>query len=89
MCTLLFIFALLQLNLLVLMCFIVLALDISSDLSFAVSTGTDNVLAKYDLFSQVQGVPEVTKVALKSNGITGTKIRKDGKIIGMAGWDGR
>ncbi|KAF9358148.1 ASTRA complex subunit [Mortierella sp. NVP85] len=67
----------------------VLALDISFDLSFAVSTGTDNVLAKYDLFSQVQGVPEVTKVALKSNGITGTKIRKDGKIIGMAGWDGR
>ncbi|KAK3812940.1 MAG: WD40-repeat-containing domain protein [Benniella sp.] len=67
----------------------VLALDISSDLSFAVSTGTDNILAKYDLFSQVQGVPEVTKVALKSNGITGTKIRKDDKIIGMAGWDGR
>ncbi|KAG0233439.1 WD40-repeat-containing domain protein [Mortierella sp. GBAus27b] len=67
----------------------VLALDISSDLRYAVSSGTDNVFTKYDLFSQLQGVPEVTTVALKSNGINDVKIRSDNKIIGLAGWDGR
>ncbi|KAF9353106.1 ASTRA complex subunit [Mortierella sp. AD094] len=57
----------------------VLGLDVSSDLQFAVSCGSDNVL----------GVPEVLKEALKSNGIADIKIRSDNKIIGLAGWDGR
>ncbi|KAG0000240.1 Guanine nucleotide binding protein (G protein), beta polypeptide 1-like [Entomortierella chlamydospora] len=67
----------------------VLGLDVSSDLRFAVSCGSDNVLAKYDLSNRVQGVPEVLKEALKSNGIADIKIRSDNKIIGLAGWDGR
>ncbi|KAF9425284.1 Guanine nucleotide binding protein (G protein), beta polypeptide 1-like [Entomortierella beljakovae] len=65
------------------------ALDISSDLRFAVSCGSDNVLVKYNLFTSLQGVPEISKTALKSNGIADVKIRSDNKIIGLAGWDGR
>ncbi|KAI7818075.1 hypothetical protein BC939DRAFT_522758 [Gamsiella multidivaricata] len=56
---------------------------------YAVSCGSDNVLAKYDLDGSLQGVPEVTQVALKANGIADIKIRSDNKIIGLAGWDGR
>ncbi|KAF9957209.1 ASTRA complex subunit [Modicella reniformis] len=67
----------------------VLALDISSDLRFAVSSGADNMLVKYELFTRLQGIPEVTKVALKANGIADIKIRNDNKILGLAGWDGR
>ncbi|KAF9208344.1 hypothetical protein BGZ49_009036, partial [Haplosporangium sp. Z 27] len=66
----------------------VLALDISSDLQFAVSCGSDNVLVKYNLFSRLQGVPEFIQESLKSNGIADIKIRDDNKIIGLAGWDG-
>ncbi|KAI8602695.1 WD40-repeat-containing domain protein [Dissophora ornata] len=67
----------------------VLALDISHDMQYAVSCGSDNVLARYNLAGQLQGVPEVTQIALKSNGIADIKIRSDNKIIGLAGWDGR
>ncbi|KAF9103880.1 ASTRA complex subunit, partial [Mortierella sp. AM989] len=67
----------------------ILALDVSSDLQFAVSCGSDNILVKYNLSSHLQGVPEVLQVALKSNGIADIKIRSDNKIMGLAGWDGR
>ena len=66
-----------------------LALDISHDMQYAVSCGSDNVLARYNLTGQLQGVPEVTQIALKANGIADIKIRSDNKIIGLAGWDGR
>ncbi|KAG0301191.1 ASTRA complex subunit, partial [Dissophora globulifera] len=53
-----------------------------------VSCGSDNILVRYHLSGQVQGVPEVTRIPLKTNGIADIKIRDDGKIIALAGWDG-
>ncbi|KAF9185500.1 Guanine nucleotide binding protein (G protein), beta polypeptide 1-like [Haplosporangium sp. Z 767] len=67
----------------------VLALDISSDMSFAISCGSDNLLVKYNLFGSTQGTPEVTQVSLKTNGIADVKVRNDNKILALAGWDGR
>ncbi|KAI1316474.1 ASTRA complex subunit [Mortierella claussenii] len=66
----------------------VLALNVSSDFQFAMSSGSDNVLVKYDLTSHLQGVPEVQQAVLKSNGIADIKIRNDNKVLGLAGWDG-
>ncbi|KAF9951773.1 ASTRA complex subunit [Mortierella alpina] len=67
----------------------VLGLDLSSDVRFAVSIGSDNALVKYNLFGAQQGVPEFTQVALKSNGVSEIKVRNDNKILALAGWDGR
>ncbi|KAF9125951.1 Guanine nucleotide binding protein (G protein), beta polypeptide 1-like [Mortierella sp. 14UC] len=67
----------------------VLAVDVSSKAGFAISCGSDNVLARYDLSSSLQGTPEVLKVALKANGMADGKIRDDQKVIALAGWDGR
>lgn len=66
-----------------------LGLDLSSDMRFAISIGSDNALVKYNLFSAQQGVPEFTQVPLKTKGIAEVKVRNDSKIIALAGWDGR
>ncbi|KAF9984251.1 Guanine nucleotide binding protein (G protein), beta polypeptide 1-like [Mortierella antarctica] len=67
----------------------VLGLDLSSDMRFALSIGSDNALVKYSLFGAHQGVPEFIQVPLKSNGIAEVKVRNDNKILALAGWDGR
>ncbi|KAG0266671.1 Guanine nucleotide binding protein (G protein), beta polypeptide 1-like [Mortierella polycephala] len=67
----------------------VLALGISSDMSFVISCGSDNLLVEYNLFGSTQGTPEVRQVSLKANGIADVKVRNDNKILALAGWDGR
>ncbi|CAO3575197.1 unnamed protein product [Mortierella alpina] len=67
----------------------VLGLDLSRDMRFAVSIGSDNALVKYDLFGAHQGVPEFMQVPLKTSGVAEVKVRNDSKIVALAGWDGR
>ncbi|KAF9576339.1 Guanine nucleotide binding protein (G protein), beta polypeptide 1-like [Mortierella alpina] len=67
----------------------VLGVDLSSDMRFAVSVGSDNALIKYNLFGAQQGVPEFKQVPLKTNGIAEVKVRNDNRILALAGWDGR
>ncbi|KAF9965173.1 ASTRA complex subunit, partial [Mortierella alpina] len=67
----------------------VLGLDLSSDMRFAISIGSDNAMVKYNLFGAHQGVPEFLQVPLKTTGIAEVKVRNDNKIVALAGWDGR
>ncbi|KAG0048535.1 Guanine nucleotide binding protein (G protein), beta polypeptide 1-like [Gryganskiella cystojenkinii] len=67
----------------------VVSLDVSKDLRYGISCGADNTLVKYMLSSPLQGVPETTKVSLRSSGGRGElRIRSDNKIVAVAGWDG-
>ncbi|GJJ76073.1 hypothetical protein EMPS_08432 [Entomortierella parvispora] len=68
----------------------VLSLDISDDLRYGASCGADNTLVKYTLSNTMPGVPETLQVSLKTSGGRGSlRIRSDGKIVVVAGWDGR
>jgi len=68
----------------------VLSLDISEDLRYGVSCGADNTLVKYTLSNALPGVPETLQISLKSSGGRGPlRIRSDGKIVVVAGWDGK
>ncbi|KAG0039953.1 ASTRA complex subunit [Podila clonocystis] len=66
-----------------------MAMDISSDHEYAVSCSSDSLMVKYRLFGQLQGVPEIIQVPLRTTGVADAKFRNDNRILALAGWDGK
>ncbi|KAG0034662.1 ASTRA complex subunit [Podila clonocystis] len=50
---------------------------------------SDSLIVKYRLFGQLQGVPEIIQVPLKTTGVADVKFRNDNRILALAGWDGK
>ncbi|RHZ82901.1 hypothetical protein Glove_103g71 [Diversispora epigaea] len=67
----------------------VLALDISANKKFAISTAGDNKIVKYIFDENYQNKPSIKSTIIKHSGIADVKIRSDGKIFATAGWDAK
>ncbi|RIA89486.1 WD40-repeat-containing domain protein [Glomus cerebriforme] len=66
-----------------------LALDISMDRQFAISTAGDNKIVKYNFDENFEKEPLINSITLKYSGIADVKIRSDSKIFATAGWDSK
>nr|CAG8566113.1 2991_t:CDS:2 [Entrophospora candida] len=66
-----------------------MAIDVSLDRKFAISTASDNKIVKYTFTESLANEPIVDSVLLKYSGISDVRIRSDGKIFATAGWDSK
>ncbi|CAI2173318.1 15885_t:CDS:2, partial [Funneliformis geosporum] len=67
----------------------VLALDVSKNRKFAISTAGDNKIVKYNFNEDFEKEPLINSITIKSVGIADIKIRTDSKIFATAGWDSK
>ncbi|GBC04492.1 hypothetical protein RclHR1_00570048 [Rhizophagus clarus] len=66
-----------------------LALDVSMNRKFAISTAGDNKIVKYIFDEDFEKEPLINNVEIKYSGIADVKIRSDSKIFATAGWDSK
>ncbi|CAG8644989.1 7798_t:CDS:10, partial [Funneliformis mosseae] len=67
----------------------VLALDVSKNRKFAISTAGDKKIVKYNFNENFEKEPLINSITIKSAGIADIKIRSDSKIFATAGWDSK
>ncbi|PKY37703.1 WD40 repeat-like protein [Rhizophagus irregularis] len=64
-----------------------LALDVSMNRKFAISTAGDNKIVKYIFDENFEKEPLINNIVIKYSGVADIKIRSDSKIFVTAGWD--